>query len=132
MARECWSSSGGMSSIVSSAPRTSAARSASTHRVSRLLGTVAIAITTRSPALAWRAMVPPMPISRSSGWAPKARTRTSGSLPPVPGLDVVEVGHGVAAQAEAERLEGDDVGGRDVAKVHVAAEPLDEPDLLGL
>src|SRR5207248_92447 len=36
---------------------------------------------------------------------------------------------GVAAQAEPERLEGDDLLGRDVAEVHAGAEMLDEPRL---
>src|SRR5207249_1974788 len=38
----------------------------------------------------------------------------------------------VAAQPEAERLEGDDLIRRDVAEVHVRAELLDEPGLRGL
>src|SRR5579862_5614735 len=37
--------------------------------------------------------------------------------------------HRVAAQTEAQRLERDDLVGRDVAEVHARAEPLDEPAL---
>src|SRR6266576_5310808 len=36
---------------------------------------------------------------------------------------------GVAAQAEPERLERDDLVGRDVPEVHIRAEVLDEPGL---
>src|SRR4051794_26467508 len=38
----------------------------------------------------------------------------------------------VGAEPEAERLERDDLLGRDVAKVHVGAEVLHEPGLRGL
>ena len=48
----------------------------------------------------------------------------------VPRLDVEDVCHGVGAEPDADRLEGDHVGGRDVAEVHVAAEVLHEPGLL--